>query len=335
MTFPGDLPFGTETLMFGGLVLLGILLLVVAAFAADGDKKRFLRRVDQICRGRGSSGSEPGQVLNAKRRTQDSDIALFDRLIKNALPRREELRARLARAGLKISLAKYLMYSLICGVVVFLLFAVTGFMPIVAAAFIGLFGAVGLPHLWVNFLGNRRQKKFIALFPEAIDLMVRGLKSGLPISESIKNAGEEIADPVGLELRRVTDAVRLGRKLEDELWATSARLDLQEFKFFTVSLAIQTETGGNLAETLENLSTVLRGRRQLKMKIKALSSEAKCSAYIIGSLPFVMALLIYLVNADYIMDLFIDPRGQFLIGLGLTSFSIGTFVMYRMCKFEI
>jgi tight adherence protein B len=335
MTFPGDLPFGAETLMFGGLVLLGILLLVVAAFSADGNKKRFLRRVDQVRRGRGSSGSEPGQVINAKRRTQDSDIALFDRLIKNALPRREQLRARLARAGLEISLAKYLTYSLICGIVVFLLFAVTGFIPVVAAAFIGLFGAIGLPHLLIGFLGKRRQKKFIALFPEAIDLLVRGLKSGLPISESIKNAGEEIADPVGLELRRVTDAVRLGRKLEDELWATSARLDLQEFKFFTVSLAIQTETGGNLAETLENLSTVLRGRRQLKMKIKALSSEAKCSAYIIGSLPFVMALLIYLVNADYIMDLFIDPRGQFLIGLGLTSFSIGTFVMYRMCKFEI
>ena len=85
----------------------------------------------------------------------------------------------------------------------------------------------------------------------------------------------------------------------------------------TVSLAIQSETGGNLAETLENLANVLRGRRQLKLKIKALSSEAKASAYIIGSLPFVMAVLIYLVNANYIMDLFIDPRGHFLIGLGL------------------
>ncbi len=335
MTFPDDLPFGAETLMFGGLVLLGILLLVIAAFAADGNKKRFLRRVDQIRRGRGSSGSEPGQVINAKRRTHDSDIAWFDRLIKSALPRREELRARLARAGLEISVAKYLVYSLICGIVVFPLFAITGFVPIVAAAFIGLIGAVGLPHLCISILGKRRQKKFIAHFPEAIDLMVRGIKSGLPISEAIKNAGVEIADPVGLELRRVTDAVLLGRKLEDELWAAAVRLDLQEFKFFTVSLSIQNETGGNLAETLENLSTVLRGRRTLKLKIKALSSEAKCSAYIIGSLPFVMAVLIYLVNANYIMDLFIDPRGQFLIGLGLTSFTIGSFVMYRMVKFEV
>src|SRR3546814_3784395 len=116
--------------------------------------------------------------------------------------------------------------------------------------------------------------------------MVRGLRSGLPITESIRAAGQEIVDPVGIELRRITDAVRLGAKLEEALWDCSLRLDIQEFNFFTVALAIQSETGGNLAETLANLSDVLRRRRQLKLKIKALSSEAKASAYIIGSLPF-------------------------------------------------
>ncbi len=207
--------------------------------------------------------------------------------------------------------------------------------PLIAAAFLGLFGAVGLPYLFITLLAKRRQAKFIALFPEAIDLMTRGIKSGLPISEAIKNAGEEIADPVGSVMRTVTDGVKMGNKLEEMLWDAAVELDIQEFKFFTVSLAIQSETGGNLAETLENLSGVLRGRRQLKLKIKALSSEAKASAYIIGSLPFVMAVLIYLVNSNYIMDLFIDPRGHLLIGLGLTSFAIGAVVMYRMVKFEI
>ena len=165
--------------------------------------------------------------------------------------------------------------------------------------------------------------------------MVRGLRSGLPITESIRTAGAEIVAPVGTELQNVTDSVRLGAKMEEALWETSRRLDIQEFNFFTIALAIQSETGGNLAETLANLSDVLRRRRQLKLKIKALSSEAKASAYIIGSLPFIMALLIYLINPGYISELWTDPRGMFLVGIGFTSFGIGIGVMYKMVKFEI
>src|SRR3546814_19583197 len=120
--------------------------------------------------------------------------------------------------------------------------------------------------------------------------MVRGLRSGLPITESIRAAGQEIVDPVGIELRRITDAVRLGAKLEEVLWDCSRRLDIQEFNFFTVALAIQSETGGNLAETLANLSDVLRRRRQVKLKIKAFSYEPQATANIIGPLPFVLAL---------------------------------------------
>lgn len=331
---PDQLLQESQLPIFAGLIVGALVIIIGVLLAGGTERKRFLRRLDQIRRGR-KAGVEPAHVLSARRRTSESNIAFFDQLIKSALPRRAELRARLARAGIDITLGRYLFICLICGVVIFAGAAFSGFIPILAAAFIGLFGAVGLPHLVVSFLGKRRQNKFIGLFPEAIDLMVRGIKSGLPISEAIKNAGDEIADPVGIELRRVTDGMKMGNKLEDMLWESAERLDLQEFKFFTVSLAIQNETGGNLAETLENLSNVLRGRRQLKLKIKALSSEAKASAYIIGSLPFIMAILIYLVNSAYIMDLFIDPRGHVLIGLGLTSFVVGAFVMYRMVKFEI
>ena len=335
MRLPQEFVQDPTVLIFGGLVVLGLLIIILTLLVNDTRAQRVNRRIDQVKRGRKASGGQEGQSLSAKKRTSDSDIALLDAFIKNVLPHREELRARLVRAGLSITLGKYLMICVACGFAVFVAAAATGMVPLIAAVFFGLIGAVGLPHLVISFLAKRRQAKFIALFPEAIDLMTRGLKSGLPISEAIKNAGEEIADPVGSEMRNVTDSVKMGNKLEDMLWESAVRLDIQEFKFFTVSLAIQSETGGNLAETLENLSGVLRGRRQLKLKIKALSSEAKASAYIIGSLPFVMALLIYLVNADYIMDLFIDPRGHVLIGLGLSSFGIGTFVMYRMVKFEI
>ena len=326
---------GQELLLLGGAVLMGLLILIVALLPGGGDHKRFQHRVDRVRKARSSISSEQSHLVSARRSTSDSDIALLDSFIKHALPRREELRARLARAGLEISLAKYMLACLICGATVFGAVAVSGFVPLAGAGSIGVFGAIGLPYLVIVFLARRRQAKFIKFFPEAIDLMVRGIKSGLPITEALQNVGQEIDDPVGLEMRRVTDAVRMGEKLEDCLGETAKRLDLQEFNFLTVSLSIQAETGGNLAETLENLSTVLRGRRQLKLKIKALSAEAKTSAYIIGSLPFVMGVLIYLVNPGYIMDLFIDPRGHFLIGLGLTSFTIGAFVMYRMVKFDV
>jgi len=334
MTLPQEFLRGPDFIIFGGLIVVGLLVIIAVLLAGDAASKRFKRRVNQVKVGR-KVADQSGPAVSARKRTSESDFALFDQLIKSALPRREELRARLRRAGLETTIGKYLTISGVCGLVLFGLLAATGMVPLVAAAFLGLFGAVGLPYSFITLLAKRRQVKFISLFPEAIDLMTRGIKSGLPISEAIKNAGEEIADPVGSVMRTVTDGVKMGNKLEDMLWESAVELDLQEFKFFTVSLAIQSETGGNLAETLENLSNVLRGRRQLKLKIKALSSEAKASAYIIGSLPFVMAILIYLVNANYIMDLFIDPRGHLLIGLGLTSFAIGAVVMYRMVKFEI
>ena len=334
MTIPKELLEGPEILIFGGLIVLGLLIIIGALLLGDASNKRLKRRIDQVKLGH-KADEETGPKISARKRTSDSDIALLDLFIKSALPRREELRSRLARAGLEITIGRYLSICAVSGVVVFALAAATGMLPLIGSLFLGLFGAIGLPYAFITMMAKRRQAKFIAHFPEAIDLMTRGIKSGLPISEAIKNAGEEIADPVGSEMRKVTDGVKMGNKLEEMLWNSAVELNLQEFKFFTVSLAIQGETGGNLAETLENLSNVLRGRRQLKLKIKALSSEAKASAYIIGSLPFVMAVLIYLVNSNYIMDLFIDPRGHTLIGLGLTSFAIGATVMYRMVKFEV
>lgn len=334
MTLPEDLLKGPEVLIFGGLIVVGLLVIIAALLAGDSSSARFKRRISQVKTGR-KPEERASHAVNVRKRTSESNIAFFDQLIKSALPRRAELRSRLMRAGLDITLGRYLSVCGVCGAVIFLVLAITGIVPLIAAVFLGLVGAIGLPHLFIALLAKHRQARFISLFPEAIDLMTRGIKSGLPISEAIKNAGEEIADPVGAVMRQVTDGVKMGNKLEDMLWESAVQLDLQEFKFFTVSLAIQSETGGNLAETLENLANVLRGRRQLKLKIKALSSEAKASAYIIGSLPFVMAILIYLVNSTYIMDLIIDPRGHLLIGLGLASFAIGATVMYRMVKFEI
>jgi tight adherence protein B len=127
----------------------------------------------------------------------------------------------------------------------------------------------------------------------------------------------------------------MGKKMEDAMMETGARLDMQEFNFMTVAMSIQAETGGNLAETLTNLSDVLRKRRMLKLKIKALSSEAKTSAYIIGSLPFIMAVLIHLTNENYLQPLWLDPRGHLAVMAGLLWFAMGAGVMYKMVRFEV
>ena len=323
------------TLWIVGMPILGGFLIIIYALTSGSKEDKFQERLKQIKTGSRAPEKIEERKISARRNTSDSDIAAVDRLIKKILPRREQLRLRLARAGLEVPLGRYLSVCAVIGLVFTILALMFTSMPTGAAPFIMIVFGLGLPHIVVGQMGKRRQAKFIQNFPEAIDLMVRGLKSGLPIGESIKTAGEEVEDPVGIELRRVTDAVRLGGKLEDVLWETSERLDLQDFKFFTVSLAIQNETGGNLSETLNNLSKVLRGRRQLKLKIKAMSSEAKASAYIIGCLPFVVGFFLYLVNADYIMKLFLDPRGNMMLGMGGLSFLVGTAVMYKMVKFEI
>jgi len=184
-------------------------------------------------------------------------------------------------------------------------------------------------------MAAKRIKAFTAQFPDAIDQIVRGLKSGLPVTESIASVGREMADPVGAEFRQVSDSIKFGRSLEDTLWATAKRLDTPEFKFFVISLSVQRETGGNLAEALANLSDILRRRRQMKMKIKAMSSEAKASAIILGSLPFIMFGIIFAMSPDYEMQLFTDPRGQTMLIVGLFIMSIGIAVMNKMVRFEI
>ncbi len=316
------------------LPAFGALVLFLLVFGGSGTAKQTRRRIGRI-KESNAPQMTPEEIISIRRATGESGIPILDNLIRHLVPRPEKLRLRLASAGLKITLGNYVLISLLLGLFVFGALKFTNVAPLLLSALVGLLATVLLPHAVVGFLVSRRRNKFIANFPEAIDLMVRGLRSGLPITESIRTAGAEIVAPVGTELQNVTDSVRLGAKLEEALWETSRRLVIQEFNFFTIALAIQSETGGNLAETLANLSDVLRRRRQLKLKIKALSSEAKASAYIIGSLPFIMAILIYLINPGYISELWIDPRGMFLVGIGLTSFAIGAGVMYKMVKFEI
>ena len=160
--------------------------------------------------------------------------------------------------------------------------------PFILSLLLGLFFGVGGPHFVIGRMIKRRINKFNSNFPDAIELMVRGLRSGLPITETLGIVAGEIPGPVGIEFRMVADKMKIGRTMEAALQETADRLGTAEFQFFVITLAIQRETGGNLAETLSNLADVLRKRAQMKLKIRAMSSESKASAYIVGSLPFIV-----------------------------------------------
>lgn len=207
--------------------------------------------------------------------------------------------------------------------------------PVWLAIFAGLAVGVGIPHMVVGFFIKRRTTQFTTKFPDAIELLVRGLRSGLPITETIGVVGNEIEGPVGEEFRAVADKMRIGRPLDSALQEAADRIGTPEFQFFIITIAIQRETGGNLAETLANLADVLRKRGQMKLKIKALSSESKASAYIVGSLPFFVFGMIWAVNNNYIGKFFLDER-LMVAGIGgLIWMGIGVLIMAKMVSFEI
>jgi len=207
--------------------------------------------------------------------------------------------------------------------------------PVLLALLFGLAVGAGIPHWLVGQFIKRRIAKFTAKFPDAIELLVRGLRSGLPVSETIQVVGNEVEGPVGEEFRMVADKMKIGKSMDAALQDTADRLGTPEFQFFVITIAIQRETGGNLAETLANLATVLRQRGQMKLKIRAMSSESKASAYIVGSLPFIVFTMIWFINTSYMQNFFVDPR-LIITGLGgLLWMGIGVFIMAKMVSFEI
>jgi tight adherence protein B len=207
--------------------------------------------------------------------------------------------------------------------------------PLLLSFLLGLFFGIGGPHFVIGRLIKRRVNKFTSNFPDAIELMVRGLRSGLPITETLGIVASEIPGPVGVEFRMVADKMKIGRTMEAALQETADRLGTPEFQFFVITLAIQRETGGNLAETLSNLADVLRKRAQMKLKIRAMSSESKASAYIVGSLPFVVFTLVWMINPTYMGNFFTDQR-LIVAGLGgMLWMGIGAAIMAKMVNFEI
>jgi len=316
-------------MLAGGLVFL----LLIAAVALSGP----------------NAGKEAARRMQAVRfRHSDSSLDRVEAQFRKAVAQRKPkthqiagsesrivaLQLRLNRTGKGWTLAQYTQSSIGLGVVVAILVFLKSGAPLLGLG-VGVLVGAALPHMVVGWHIKRRYTQFTSKFPDAIELLVRGLRSGLPVTETLVVVGQEVPGPVGQEFKLITERVRIGRAMDDALQDSADRLNMAEFSFFCITLAIQRETGGNLAETLANLADVLRKRAQMKLKVKAMSSEAKASAYIIGVLPFMVFGMIEMTDPDYLKG-FWEGGMLTVIGLGgLCWMGIGAFIMAQMINFEI
>ena len=309
-----------------GLMIMGYMLMTGTSPAKEGQRRL------QAVRYRHSESTTDKVESQLKKAIAARKPKQFTRA--GASSRTEALALRLDRSGLGWTVSKYLYISLGIAVAVTALIYLRSGAALLSMG-IGVVVGAGIPHWIVNFMIKRRLNKFNSKFPDGIELLVRGLRSGLPVTETLAVVATEVPGPVGDEFQSVVERIKIGRTMEESLQVTADKLGTAEFQFFVITLAIQRETGGNLAETLSNLAEVLRKRAQMKLKIKAMSSESKASAYIVGSLPFIVFGLVYWVNPSYLEGFFIDER-LIVTGLGgLVWMSIGAFIMAKMVNFEI
>lgn len=207
-------------------------------------------------------------------------------------------------------------------------------LPLYACGLLALVGAVGVPRWLVNFMRKRRLKKFLNEFPNAIDVIVRGIKAGLPLNDCIRIIANEAAEPVRSEFRAISESQSVGLTMGDAVAKLPERVPVPETNFFAIVIMIQSKAGGNLSEALGNLSRVVRERKKMKGKIVALSQEAKASGGIIGALPLVVMFLVYLTSPGYITLLFTDPVGHVILGASAVWMFFGVMVMKKMINFD-
>ena len=319
-------------IIFAALTV-GILFLVYLAFSGPSASKAVKRRMELV-RERHADGALAANAQAQIRKLFAQRDSRLEGYASTLIPKPALLRKRLEQTGKNITLARYATISIGIMLLIMFVLMMRG-APFLLAMFVGLFAAAGGPHLVIGKMIGRRLNKFNSNFPDAIELMVRGLRSGLPITETLGIVASEVGGPVGLEFRTVADKMKIGRTMEVALQETADRIGTPEFQFFVITLAIQRETGGNLAETLSNLADVLRKRAQMKLKIRAMSSESKASAYIIGALPFIVFIMVWMVNPAYMTGFFTDPRLMIAGAGGMVWMSIGAFIMAKMINFEI
>lgn len=319
------------------IAVLGFLTLAGVGWALVGmgdSRDKALKRAQNFAappEARARAKQNPGQTAEARRK---QIMAQLKEVEKQERKVRVTIEARLRQAGLAITVKTFWISSVAVGLVMLAVAFLIGLNPI-AAIGIGFASGLGLPRWVVGFLATRRVKKFTGEFPNAVDVIVRGIKSGLPVHDCFKIIGKEFDAPLGPEFVRLVENVGMGMAMDQALEQMYGRMPTPELRFFTIVLAIQAKTGGNLSEALGNLSTVLRSRKLMREKIKAMSSEATASAGIIGSLPILVMLIVLVTTPSYMMKLFTDDRGHLMLMGSAFWMAMGIMVMKKMISFKI
>ncbi len=313
-----------------------LLLVMGTMLLRGGQQARMQKRIERLKQRKAGGGKTPAsaeQALQLRRKGEKEDTGWVANLIA-MLPNLQGLSNRLERAGSKLSARQFLFRCLLAVPLFVGLFYLIGKPPLIGL-FVGFILCVWLPLKILGFKINGEKKKFLKVFPDAIDLIVRGLRSGLPVSESVKLVASEVPAPVGSTFDHVANTMKLGVSMEGALQEVAKKLDYTEFNFFVTSIVLQRETGGNLSEILNNLADVLRKRAMMGMKIKAMTSEARASSMIIGAMPFLVISAVGIMTPSYLAPLFSDVRGNIAAASAAGMLFTGVWTMNRMAKFEI
>jgi tight adherence protein B len=321
------------TMLLGTVAVAAVVYVLVYPFLSG--ERRVEERLQGATENRARAAARKAQTDQGASRRKAVADTLKDLESRQRASQRPSLRLRLERAGLDISTNAYWAMSILAGiglgVAVFLLMPNA---PPIVPAVVAFIGAFGLPRWLVNKFTKRRQTKFLDEFANAIDVIVRGVKSGLPLNECLAIIARESPSPVREEFIDIVEQQRVGIPLNECFGRMMARVPLPEVKFFVIVIGIQQQAGGNLSEALGNLSTVLRDRRRLQAKVSALSAEAKASAMVLGALPPLVAMMVYMTTPKYIAILWTTKAGMFLLGCGAVWMTIGILVMRKMINFK-
>jgi tight adherence protein B len=310
------------------------LLMLGTVFGGFFAERRLRDRLEDL-EGRTRSGSRKIQMATLRRAEKASRVPTLDRLLWRWLPNADKLRTRLQTTGMNLSLGDLAFASLASALVIaFLLYVVFDLPPTVALPAALAVGG-GLPHGAIGWKARRRATRFNLLFPDAVDLIVRALRAGLPVQEAIASVARDIKDPVGSIFRQAQQEMQLGVPIETALWRVARTVQTDEFNFLIVALSIQRDTGGNLAETLANLSALLRARQQLRLKIRAFTSEARATMVIMAGLPFLVGGGLFLLTPQYIRPLVTTSTGWMVLGGAGCSMAVGIFIMNKIATIKV
>ncbi|HSV23830.1 MAG TPA: type II secretion system F family protein [Xanthobacteraceae bacterium] len=289
------------------------------------------KRMQSVARAGAPGVKSASRAVKSRREQVESSLKEIEN--RNKQKKSPPLSTRLAQAGVVWTKQHFVIGSAILGFVVAAIVFILDVGPFAALA-AGFAAGVGLPRWTLSYLKRRRERLFIERFPDAIDVVVRGIKSGLPLGDSLRIISTESPEPIRSEFRHILETQAIGVPLGEACGKLFDRMPLAEANFFAIVIAIQQRSGGNLSEALGNLSKVLRERKKMKGKIKAMSTEATASAAIIGALPIAVMAVVYLTSPDYITLLWTNRMGQMMLAGSAVWMSIGIFVMKKMINFD-